>query len=415
MTLLVCTTIAVAVLYPQSFISTGSYLGNKWIDPLALIAFLMGGAVVTYLVIHRKDIQAGYVDAAVLAFAMLLVVQDITGPSALVTVKYVVLGLGTYYLTTLLVVRGERFSRTILLTIVGLTLVTAAYGLIEYFLQENMIFTELIRESVPDPSGGIHRIGSTLAHPVPFGVYLLQVLPFCALFLFVSHSSWQRVLAWSAMATGALALFFSYSKGSWLVAAVLAGLALIFILRTRNKKAILPALMIVAIVIGATAIFWQKIVVEIDERSYSSVNGREVAWSGALEGIQEHPFGVGLFQGSSELINHIDPDWYHAWGQLLAVDNYYLSLLLEAGVTGFVVWIGMSVLIFREGIVAARIPGPSQSWVLVALAGIGAIYLNSVTVDAFLIWPNYIIFWMTAGMLHGFSWRSKRVEQPSES
>jgi O-antigen ligase len=226
-----------------------------------------------------------------------------------------------------------------------------------------------------------------------------------------SLSSWQRVLAWCALATGALGLFFSYSKGSWLVAGILVGLSLIFMLRTRSRKAAFPALMLVAIVLAATAVFWQKIVIEIDERSYSSVSGREIAWGGAIESIQENPFGVGLFQGSSELVNHIDPEWYHDWGQLLAVDNYYLSVMLEAGVIGFILWTVMAILIFREGIGVARIRGPSRSWALVALVGITAIFLNSLTVDALLLWPNYMIFWMTAGILHGFSWKSKGMPQ----
>jgi len=404
MALLVCATLSIAVLYPQSYFSANFLLGNKWLDPLALMAPLLALAGGVYLAKGRQEIRGAPVDLFVLIFAMFLVVHNSTSPSALVTLKYVTLGLGTFYVTALLVKRAESLSRLIMYTIVGLTLATTLYGLVEYVVQENFVFTDLIRENVPDPRSGIHRIGSTLAHPVPFGAFLLQVLPFSGLLLAISRSAWQRVLAFIAMAAGALALVFTYSKGSWIVGVVLAGGTMLVILRTRNKKAVFPALMITVLVLSTAAVFWQRIESEIDERSISSVSGREVAWRAALAGIEEHPLGVGLFQGAPELVTHIDPEWYEAWGQPLAVDNYYLCLLLEAGIIGFIVWTAMVILIFREGIDVARIRGPSRLWALVALASIIAILLNSVTIDAFLQWPNYLIFWIAAGIIHGISW-----------
>lgn len=404
MALLVCAVLAIAVLYPQSYFSANFLLGNKWLDPLAMMAPLLALAGAAYLATGRQEIRGGLVDLIVLGFSMFLLVHNSTSPSALVTLKYVTLGLGTFYVTALLVKRAESLSRMIMYTIVGLTLATALYGLVEYAVQENFIFIDLIRENVPDPRSGIHRIGSTLAHPVPFGAFLLQVMPFAGLLLAISRSTWQRVLAFTTMAVGALALVFTYSKGSWLVGVVLAGGTMLVILRTRNKKAVFPALMIAVLVLATAAVFWQRIESEVDERSISSVSGREVAWRAALAGIEEHPLGVGLFQGAPELVTHIDPEWYEAWGQPLAVDNYYLCLLLEAGIIGFVIWIAMVILIVREGIGVARARGPSRPWALVALASILAILLNSFTVDTFLQWPNYLTFWIAAGIIHGISW-----------
>ena len=407
MALLVCMTIAIAVLYPQSFFSPDFFLGNKWMDPLAAMLVPLALAVAACLRIRRRDFRVGAVDALVLIFAAYLVAQNVTGPAVLVTLKYVGLGLAIYYLTTLLSARGEQVRKPMLFTIVGLTLLTCMYGLVEYGLQENVIFVKLISQSVPEPLHGVHRIGSTLAHPVPFGVFLLQAIPFSALLLTISHRWRMRLLALFALSLSVLALFLSYSKGSWIVGGILTAGALLWALRTRRRKAIITVAAVSVIAVIAVTAFWNTAVREINYRSDLSVNGREAAWRAAIAGIEQHPFGVGLFQGSTEMKKQLDPAWRGDWGQLLAIDNYYLDLPLETGIAGFVIWIAMMILIFREGINAARIRGPSRHWVLMALAGITAICLNAFTVDAFLQWPNYLIFWMTAGLLHGIAWSSR--------
>ena len=405
MALLVCMTIAIAVLYPQSFFSPDSLLGNKWLDPLAAMVapLVLAGAVC--LKVRRKYFRASVVDALVLVFAVYLVAQNvILGPTTLVTLKYVALGLGIYYLTTLLAVKGEPLRKPLLYTVIGLTLLTCAYGLLEYALQKNVIFAALISQSVPEPLHGVHRIGSTLAHPVPFGAFLLQVAPFSGMLLVISRRWWKRLLALLTMSLAVLALFLSYSKGSWMVGGILVAGALLLFPRARSRKAAFPAAIMLVIVIIALAAFWATVTREIDYRSYSSIEGREIAWRAAFAGIEQHPLGVGLFQGSTEMQNQLEPVWRAAWGRMLAVDNYYLDLPLEAGIAGFIIWIAMMIMIFREGISVARIRGPSRPWALMALVGITAICLNAFTVDAFLQWPNYLIFWMTAGILHGIAW-----------
>ncbi len=402
--LLVCLIIAIAVLYPQSFFSSDRLLGNKWLDPLAAMVVPLVLAGFAYLKTRRHDFRPGVVDALVLTFAAYLLAQNVTGPGALVSVKYVVLGVGIYYLTTLLTAREAKLRQILLYGIVILTLLTCLYGLVEYALQDNIIFASLISQSVPQPLNGVHRIGSTLAHPVPFGVFLLQVIPFSALLLMTSRRFWKRFLAISSISLAVVALFLSYSKGSWIAGGVMAVGALLLTLRSPSRRAFLSAAVVGAILLAVFGVFWTTAVHEVDYRSSISVDGRKAAWRGAIVGIEQHPFGVGLFQGSTEAKKHMDPFWRAVAGPQVAVDNYYLVLPLEAGILGFFIWIVMMFLIFREGIGVARVRGPSRPWALMALAGIAAICLNAFTVDAFLLWPNYLIFWMTAGLLHGISW-----------
>lgn len=407
--LLVCLVLALAVLYPQSFISHDSFLGKSWMDPLAPMIPLVAAGVVAFLVTRRRFMKVDWVDRLVLVFGAYMVAQNLFRPPALVSIKYVVLGLGVYYLVSTIVAGRGSLVRPVMFTLVGLALAVSLYGLLEFAVQRNLIFRELIIESVPDPVDGIHRIGSSLAHPVPFGVFLLQTLPFAALLLVISRAGWHRLLAWATLAAGGLALFFSFSKGSWIVGSMMAGGALLLSHRARNRKTLVPAVSLIVILVVVVVAFWPRIVDEIEGRSPSSISGREMAWRAAVDGIRDNPWGVGLFEGSGDLVNYIDPVWLEQWGQPLAVDNYYLCLALESGLAGFGIWAVMMVLIFREGFGAARVRGPSQPWAMAALAGIIGISLTSLTVDAFLLWPNYLIFWVSAGILHGVGWGRERA------
>ena len=406
--LVVLATVAIAVLYPQSFFSTDYLLGNKWLDPLAAMIVPMAIMAAVCLKSRWRELKLSAVDALVLVFAAYLVLQSLAGPAVLVTLKYVALGLGTYYLTTLLSARGEGLRKPLLYTVVGLTLLTSLYGLLEYALQKNIIFAQLISQSVLEPAHGVHRAGSTLAHPVPFGVFLLQAMPFSAMLLMMSRRWWKRLLALSVLSLAAAALFFSYSKGSWIVGGILAAAALLLVLRTRNRRAVIASLVVLALLGVAFAGSWTTVKKEVDNRSDISIIGRETAWRGAIAGIEKHPLGVGLFQGSTEIRSQLRGTWAATGGQLLAIDNYYLDLPLEAGIAGFILWAVMMIMIFREGIGVARVRGPSQLWALGALAGMAAICLNAFTVDAFLLWPNYLVFWMTAGLIHGIVWHGDK-------
>ena len=62
---------------------------------------------------------------------------------------------------------------------------------------------------------------------------------------------------------------------------------------------------------------------------------------------------MGLKQGAEELKRHVYPDLYSRLGTTFPVDNYYLSLMLEAGLVGFAIWMAMFILILIEGVGSA--------------------------------------------------------------
>jgi O-antigen ligase len=69
----------------------------------------------------------------------------------------------------------------------------------------------------------------------------------------------------------------------------------------------------------------------------SSTDARADQWTAGIPKILEQPWGHGLGRGGSTL------GWSSGEGALESIDSYYLSLLLELGLAGFVVFIALLV------------------------------------------------------------------------
>lgn len=410
-----CLTLAVAILYPETFMNRVPIFGSQNYSPLSMMFPIMAVTVAYYLYINRNELKPGKLDMLVLVYAGYLLARNIIEPSNLVAMKYIVFGLGMYYLTATMTCRKEGLIRALVGTLVALMTLTSIYGLTEYAFQDNFIYHDYISEIVRDPTVGLHRIGSTVAHPVPFGAFILQALPFSILVWIRSSNRLWKAACMGATLLATLALFFTYSKGSWIVAVICSIAALLFYRGGKSRKVILPALMILVLVVFTTVVFWEQVRFETETRAEGSVDVRLVGWRAAIDGIAENPVvGVGLRQGEQEIKKYIDPEWYELAGRPLPVDNYYLSLILEAGFIGAAIWIAMLVMIIVEGYNVVKSRKMGWTWALAAMASIVSISMNAVTFEAMLIWSNFIVFWMTAGMIHGVSWRQVADENSTK-
>lgn len=366
--------------------------------------------MVAYVSARRHDLKPGRVDILVLLVFIYLLARNIAGPENLAAVKYVIYGGGIFYITAILTARGEKYLSIIVYVIAGLVMITSAYGLIEYGFQKNLVYWEYIVQAIPDPRVGLHRIGSTLAHPVSYGAFLIQGLPFMILVWIrlrnKAQRAWLQALAMGGTLLALMALFFTYSKGSWIVAVLLSLGLLMSIGATIGRKLAAPAIIIATILAIMLAVFWQELQAETEARAENSFVIRLETWKAALEGFSEHPLtGVGIKQGKEEIKQYLDPDIYQGLNYGLPVDNYYLSLLLEGGIIGLVPWLLFLAFIILEGTKVVLIRGPGKAWALAALFSLIGICLNSATFESMHIWPNFILFWISAGIMHGLFWK----------
>lgn len=407
--LLLAAAVAAAVLYPETFIPEGKQvLGSTGITPLvALLPFLAIGTI--GCVIYRwRSIRIGLLDAAVLAFLAYLLARNLTGPAAAASVEYFAYGACPFYLGALLSRRGRAYDSVFLWVVTLITALTVVYGLAEYVLQENILYHKLIAETVLEPVKGLHRIGSTLAHPVSYAAFLVQTIPFCVLAVALAKKTMMKILAAVICIAAAVALFFTYSKGSWLVAVAVAGGVLILLLRWNRRHVLWLAVLTLAGLAAMTAVFWEEINIETSARAEQSVNTRLDTWKASVSAIEDNWLtGVGLRQGKREMLIRYDPLFLDYPYSAASVDNNYLSVFLEEGIVGIVLWLTVLALLIREGTRRVKVSGSeTRLWGLAMLASIVGFILNSLTFDALLIFSNAVLFWVAAGLLHGLAWRN---------
>ena len=401
---LLLTAISVAVFYPENFILRPTWtIASVDLTPLDLLFPFMLAGTVTYT-LACKYFRTGWQEILVLAFFGYLVARNLATSELLPSIKYFVYGWGAYWLAQSLTCGKRSWTLRLAIAIGLLTLLTALYGLAEYAAQSNFLYRDAIAEIVLEPYFGIHRIGSSVGHPVAYGAFLAQTIPLCLMAWGITASRSIRILAIAAAITGAVTLFLTYSKGSWIVALALAGGAWLIFIKKNRRQAMIVASLTAVILLVFIAIFWQEINLETATRGGESVSGRLVAWRAAAAGIREHWLvGVGLRQGVAEIVKHIDYEWLLVASRRTPVDNSYLSMFLEEGVIGFGLMLAAVTLIVKDGLGAVLTGTRRRPEAVAALASIIALLLNAITFDAFLIWPNFLLFWTAAGILRGAS------------
>ncbi len=413
-TALVVVLLVAAVLYPENYMPDTLKLGSQRLLPLTLLMPLVIVMAAAYLWRTRTALRPGLVDGLLLAYSVYFIARNITGPFAGATLKYALLGLGIFYLLTLISRKGELLE-VIGITMMALVCLTAVLGLLEYAVGRNITYSAFLADTVPEPASGVHRSGSTLAHPVAYGAFLVQMLPFCLMFWLSGARKNTRILGCVSSVLAVTAAFFTFTKGSWFTVGLILLVAAFFLLRRRGVKGVYPVLALVLVALAVTAAFWQETSSETSERMFGSVNMRIEGWKGAYSGIMDNfMFGVGLRQGRQELLKYCEfcRKFHEDIGRVKPVDNNYFNLFLEQGVIGFLLWLALIAALFVEGTRAlkARAGPVSKPWMIASIASLAGILINAVTFDAMLIWPIFVIFWIVTGILHGLVWRSGAVE-----
>ncbi|MHB1389941.1 MAG: O-antigen ligase family protein [Thermoleophilia bacterium] len=386
---------AVASVYP---IQPGNLFFGSWpMSLLTLLVPLLALAEFAFFIKKRGLLYPNRTDLAILTFSLFFILRNITVPGGVVTLKYTLLGPGLFLLTSLLA-RKKQSRDTLVYAIVALAAITAIYGILEYANQKNILFPDVLVES----SVQIHRIGSLPGHPVIYGGLLVQVIPFCFLMIFQSKRLPAVIFGISATIWATAALLLTYSKGSWLaMSVVVIGLIIFLMKKQLGRGLVLVGMGCLAIIILAI-VFSQQIVAETVWRLPISAFRRADSWQWTLNAIHNNFFfGTGVRQGTMALINHGAGAWFEMAGYPPPIDNFYLTLWLETGLCGFVLFMTSLVLILKETIGYLISDQHNVHFMLAALASLAGMLLNAFTFEALFDWPNLVMFWLVAGMVHG--------------
>jgi hypothetical protein len=209
-------------------------------------------------------------------------------------------------------------------------------------------------------ASGIYRVHSTNSTTLGLAEMLGLSMPFAMHFILDRYKLWMRVAAAIYIPLAVNTIFMTDSR----LGVVTALCSLVFylliwaVLRWKQERQSLfgPAVVLAypAIFSGfvASTFFIGRLRAEVwgNGPQQASTESRLEQWRMAIPKIIHNPFGNGLGQGGAEL------GFFNGAG-VLTIDSYYLSVLLELGVMGFIVYYGLmiqGILVGARTVVSAR-------------------------------------------------------------
>lgn len=224
---------------------------------------------------------------------------------------------------------------------------------------------------------GVFRAQATHTHPLSLGEYLGFCAPL-ALGLLIGARGWMRAL-WVGVLLAILGgIVATSARGALLGAAAGLGAAGALIVlrmlynerhaRFRPAVGLATVFLIIAspvLAFGAHKIITGEAGTSAARSSQARIDQIKIAWPK----IMKRPVGGYGTGRAARIIGY--------WGRTLSVDNYYLSLAVELGLPGPIVFFSMLVLVAQTAQRRSKRAPPDQRWVLIGLTGAMAAFAVS--------------------------------------
>ena len=317
--------------------------------------------------------------------------------------------------------RREGFVHNVARGLTWTAVVTALIGLWEWhkqstpwlnhipaFLKVDPEYLDHVLSSQARAGADVYRLHSTYATSLSYAEYLAITFPFVVYFCVNAKTPIRRTLLFAGCTMCALAMYWTNARSgvigffSTLFLSVLYGA---YRRWRRNPGALLPAATLfaypaAALVFVILVIAWPRLHVAVlgGGAQQASSEARGVQWSTGVRIIAKNPVGHGAGR-SGEVLGYTNS------GGELTIDTFYLSLLLDYGIVGFTLFMGLFVwaswVAFRMFVRAP--PGE------MALAGpISIGLLNFAVVKSVLSSEiNIPIAFLMAGLVFGLAWREQ--------
>ncbi len=275
--------------------------------------------------------------------------------------------------------------------------ISALYGLHQYF------FGDIYSQEWLD--GNMFeeikmRVYSTFSNPNVFGEYLLLVIPF-SIALFIESRGWLKKTFWLAnFGILMLALILTFSRGCWL--GIIFSLFLLAILIDKR----LIWLGVLGLLL-APFILPESIITRftsIGNMADSSTSYRVYIWIGTLAMLKDYFLsGVGLGTANFNLVYPL-----YAYNDIVAPHSHslYLQLLVEYGIAGFIVFIGIIYNFYKETFISYI--KEKDLMICASIAAITGFLVQSATDYTFYNYRVILVFWMVIAF--GISMKKREEE-----
>lgn len=280
------------------------------------------------------------------------------GESLMVWAMYLVFA-GFYFAILNTVKTKEQLYGLFKLLVISGALV-ALYGIMQYLFGWTTSNAWIDEEMFEDAT---MRVYSTLGNPNVLGEYLLLVLPVAAVYML--KYQWKRISKWAYIAMFAvlaLCLVLTQSRGCWI--GFMVSVAIFVTFYEGKIWVLIPiVLCILPFVLPQTII---DRVLSIGDMDDSSTSYRVYIWMGTL-GMIKHYWLGGIGMGEAAY-SQVYP--FFSYNAIVAPHshNLYLQLLVEAGISGLLIFVIMQVVFAKKMSIVYKLGDKKSTDSMLALA-----------------------------------------------
>lgn len=288
-----------------------------------------------------------------------------------------------FYFVVINTVDTEKKIKGLLYIFIVSATFASIYGLYQYMFGELYSQAWLDKSMFEDIK---MRVYSTFENPNVFGEYLLLVIPVIVGLLFTEKGWKKKIFLLGILGINSIALILTFSRGCWL--GILFSVAILAIVIDRRF-----ILLGIALLLMAPFILPESIInrfTSIGNMEDTSTSYRVSIWMGTIAMLKDYWFsGIGLGITS---FNKVYPIYAYSGTTAQHSHNLYLQLVVENGIMGLIMFIGIMYYFYKETIISIC---KKKNIVLVGIiSGMVGFLVQSMTDHT---WYNYrvvLIFWM---------------------
>lgn len=300
----------------------------------------------------------------------------------------------SFYFIIVNLVRTEKFAKKILYSSICTFFLCAIYGIYQnFFAAPDTTWTDEDMFSEIET-----RVVSTFENPNVFGEYLILLLPIVITFLIISKTPNKKAFSFACLASGVMALIYTWSRGAWLGAIIAMAIFLVII----SRKAIVFYLLSLISVPFLIPFLPSSIInrfTSIGNMTDSSTSYRVFIWEASVNMIRDYFFtGIGVGTTAFQTVY----SEYALSGIETAPHshNLYLQIFVELGIFGFILFAIVMFLYFSKGFTFLRKCADSSSRLIIGASMCGVIAFLAQGLTDY-VWYNYrvfALFWMVIGL-----------------
>ena len=196
-------------------------------------------------------------------------------------------------------------------------------------------------------AGGTYRVQSKFSTSIGLGEFFGLTLPFVMHLMFTTRKIWAKALLFLLILVSLDVVLETDSRLAFVSFVLSLMLYILFhaftTWRRRKTSLFAPAVMMIyplgMVLFGVLALTWRRLEVLVfggGAQQYSTI-ARQIQWGIGWPKILRNPFGYGLGL-SPQTLNFHTPGTFQQ-----TIDSYYLGVLLEIGVIGFLLYYGIFV------------------------------------------------------------------------